>query len=356
MPSASPGTPRGHSFPISYEDLQKHFDQPLADVARKFDVCTTFFKKVCRHYGIKRWPFRKLKSLEKKINALQTKPQPEKSQSQNTLLGLHKKVQQIRSCAAYAESDGSGNNDSPSLTPASEKRAAAPIGFREHVSSYSNPFKERSPAGSKKERSPNPEQEVIDRYEAIVTLHLSSMLRKNIFSKDLVGCGTEDPTRFDSIRGACVFSFEISPSGTSKITFMSRGSVDLYNISPKLAMSPEGIIQMIGAILPEDQASFGSTVVASKSNLSEWIWTGRVRVPTQSGWSVKWIRGRSQPHMLHDGTCKWDGFLFEDGIVNSTVSSPDLLQGFSVYHDMLHGPINPFENRHGANSTLTALN
>ena len=44
VPNSSPGTSRGHSFPISYEDLQKHFDQPLADVARKFDVCTTFFK------------------------------------------------------------------------------------------------------------------------------------------------------------------------------------------------------------------------------------------------------------------------------------------------------------------------
>ena len=32
------------SYRISYEDLEKHFDQPLVEVARKFDVCTTFFK------------------------------------------------------------------------------------------------------------------------------------------------------------------------------------------------------------------------------------------------------------------------------------------------------------------------
>lgn len=31
-------------YDISYEELQKHFDKPLAQVARIFNVCTTFFK------------------------------------------------------------------------------------------------------------------------------------------------------------------------------------------------------------------------------------------------------------------------------------------------------------------------
>merc|ERR1711957_884881 len=66
----------------SYEDLEKHFDQPLVEVARKFDVCTTFFKKICRQHGIKRWPFRKLKSLQRKMKAsgqMLLVPQPEKT-------------------------------------------------------------------------------------------------------------------------------------------------------------------------------------------------------------------------------------------------------------------------------------
>lgn len=70
------------SYRISYEDLEKHFDQPLVEVARKFDVCTTFFKKICRQHGIKRWPFRKLKSLQRKMKAsgqMLLVPQPEKA-------------------------------------------------------------------------------------------------------------------------------------------------------------------------------------------------------------------------------------------------------------------------------------
>eukprot|EP00658_Telonema_sp_P-2_P020466 TRINITY_DN18091_c0_g1_i2.p1 TRINITY_DN18091_c0_g1~~TRINITY_DN18091_c0_g1_i2.p1 ORF type:complete len:289 (+),score=64.18 TRINITY_DN18091_c0_g1_i2:166-1032(+) len=50
------------SFQITLEQLQQHFHLPLAHVARKFGVGTTFMKKKCRLHGIKRWPFRKIRS------------------------------------------------------------------------------------------------------------------------------------------------------------------------------------------------------------------------------------------------------------------------------------------------------
>eukprot|EP00656_Telonema_subtile_P021719 TRINITY_DN2274_c0_g1_i5.p1 TRINITY_DN2274_c0_g1~~TRINITY_DN2274_c0_g1_i5.p1 ORF type:complete len:233 (+),score=49.62 TRINITY_DN2274_c0_g1_i5:41-739(+) len=49
-------------FQITFEQLQEHFHMPLAQVARKFGVGTTFLKKKCRTHGIKRWPFRKIRS------------------------------------------------------------------------------------------------------------------------------------------------------------------------------------------------------------------------------------------------------------------------------------------------------
>ena len=45
---------------IELDKLKEHFHEPMADVARKLGVCTTFFKRICRTYGIKRWPFRKV--------------------------------------------------------------------------------------------------------------------------------------------------------------------------------------------------------------------------------------------------------------------------------------------------------
>merc|ERR1712028_271596 len=47
---------------ITFEDLQACFHLPLAEVARLFGVGTTFMKKRCRIHGIKRWPFRKIRS------------------------------------------------------------------------------------------------------------------------------------------------------------------------------------------------------------------------------------------------------------------------------------------------------
>jgi len=47
---------------ITFEDLQSCFHLPLAEVARSFGVGTTFMKKHCRLHGIKRWPFRKVRS------------------------------------------------------------------------------------------------------------------------------------------------------------------------------------------------------------------------------------------------------------------------------------------------------
>lgn len=55
---------------IEFEKLKAHFGEPMADVARKFGVCTTFFKRICRTHGIKRWPYRKLQSIQKKISTL----------------------------------------------------------------------------------------------------------------------------------------------------------------------------------------------------------------------------------------------------------------------------------------------
>jgi hypothetical protein len=48
---------------ISFEDLSKHFRDPLITAARAFGVCTTVFKKKCREMGIRRWPFRKVLCL-----------------------------------------------------------------------------------------------------------------------------------------------------------------------------------------------------------------------------------------------------------------------------------------------------
>lgn len=50
------------------KELIKHFHRPLSDVAKDFDVCMTFMKKVCRGHGIVRWPYRKIRSLRERMS------------------------------------------------------------------------------------------------------------------------------------------------------------------------------------------------------------------------------------------------------------------------------------------------
>lgn len=51
--------------------LRMHFNLPLNDAAKRLGVCATAIKKVCRKIGIKQWPHRKLKAVEKRLTLLQ---------------------------------------------------------------------------------------------------------------------------------------------------------------------------------------------------------------------------------------------------------------------------------------------
>jgi len=55
---------------ITLEELEQYFNVPEKQVAKNLGVCLTSLKKLCRHHGIHRWPYRKLKSIEKKIHRI----------------------------------------------------------------------------------------------------------------------------------------------------------------------------------------------------------------------------------------------------------------------------------------------
>lgn len=67
-------TPRGsskrHGPVIQLDDLKQCFNMPIAAVARKFGICATLLKKICRRHGIQRWPHRQIRSLQKSIDML----------------------------------------------------------------------------------------------------------------------------------------------------------------------------------------------------------------------------------------------------------------------------------------------
>ncbi|KAG6599735.1 NLP7 protein [Phytophthora cinnamomi] len=78
--AASPSTPPTTTTPrggnkrygpvVQLEDLRECFNMPIAAVARKFGICATLLKKICRRHGIQRWPHRQIRSLQKSIDML----------------------------------------------------------------------------------------------------------------------------------------------------------------------------------------------------------------------------------------------------------------------------------------------
>ena len=51
----------------SFDSISKYFHLPLAEASGKLGICATILKKICRSYGIKRWPHRKIRSLDNMI-------------------------------------------------------------------------------------------------------------------------------------------------------------------------------------------------------------------------------------------------------------------------------------------------
>lgn len=49
-----------HRGQVTGKMLREHFHLPLHTVAKKFGMCTTAFKKLCRRFEIPKWPHRQV--------------------------------------------------------------------------------------------------------------------------------------------------------------------------------------------------------------------------------------------------------------------------------------------------------
>mmetsp|Transcript_21812 Transcript_21812/g.28580 ORF Transcript_21812/g.28580 Transcript_21812/m.28580 type:complete len:821 (+) Transcript_21812:62-2524(+) len=64
------GNPIPASQRIKLQDLEKYYHYPLTEVAKVFDISTTVLKRVCRKFGIQRWPHRQIRSITSTIEQL----------------------------------------------------------------------------------------------------------------------------------------------------------------------------------------------------------------------------------------------------------------------------------------------
>jgi hypothetical protein len=59
--------------------IAPHFNMPIKEAARKLNICQTVLKKICRDYGIQRWPARRVLAIERQVGKLADAIEDEKA-------------------------------------------------------------------------------------------------------------------------------------------------------------------------------------------------------------------------------------------------------------------------------------
>merc|ERR1711939_338758 len=86
---ATPLTMVGKAARLTKEVLEAHYHLPMAVVAKKFSVCMTYFKKLCRQHGIMRWPYRQVASFGRRQAQVNTDQHGGKMQMNANMASCH---------------------------------------------------------------------------------------------------------------------------------------------------------------------------------------------------------------------------------------------------------------------------
>ncbi|GAB6095623.1 hypothetical protein JCM14469_18750 [Desulfatiferula olefinivorans] len=104
---------------------------------------------------------------------------------------------------------------------------------------------------------------------------------------------------------AVIFQFRMRPDGTYSFPFLSRVMPNVTGLSAESVMQDAYIF--LHKMQPEDQVRFDKSILKSAQTLKPWHGFARFLIHGNE----KWIEGHSTPERQTDGSCLWDGFLFD---------------------------------------------
>ncbi|GJQ12834.1 hypothetical protein GpartN1_g4625.t1 [Galdieria partita] len=86
-----------NSSKLTIETISPYFTQNIQAASKELGICCTLLKKVCRKYGITRWPYRKIQSVDKTIQQIKERIAfLEAHLSKDSSGSIHMEVQKLR--------------------------------------------------------------------------------------------------------------------------------------------------------------------------------------------------------------------------------------------------------------------
>ncbi|WP_127553584.1 PAS domain-containing protein [Actinoplanes sp. OR16] len=103
-----------------------------------------------------------------------------------------------------------------------------------------------------------------------------------------------------------IFQFRQAPDGAAWFTFVSEGCRDIFGLEPVEILGQSGRLHEV--IVPEDRASFFTSMATSADTLLPWSWQGGVNC---TDGVVRHVYGVSRPRYETDGGIVWDGMMLD---------------------------------------------
>ncbi|GMI76385.1 hypothetical protein like AT5G16100 [Hibiscus trionum] len=93
---------------LTLKEIEKYFHLPIEEAAKKLEFSATVVKKICRKYGLTRWPHRKIQSMEKQISnwetRLSTNDPEESARAEIEIQNLKREIAKFRKGSSKAAS------------------------------------------------------------------------------------------------------------------------------------------------------------------------------------------------------------------------------------------------------------
>ncbi|GLJ47366.1 hypothetical protein SUGI_0999710 [Cryptomeria japonica] len=72
LPKSSYSAQRQRTGKIQISELARYFHLPISEAAKRLRICPTVIKKICRRNELRRWPYRKVRSIDRNIQTLES--------------------------------------------------------------------------------------------------------------------------------------------------------------------------------------------------------------------------------------------------------------------------------------------